>query len=107
MLYPKSTGGHNMFKKLTLKNDFHNTEANFRVQHNGKIEVNDIIHLSAGQVKKAKRILCWDDCTCSAELGTRAEYHEIDGLEVKISEDIKYNNMGELLGASLCIERIW
>ena len=96
-----------MYKKLILKNDFHSTYATFRVEHNGKIEVEDIITLSAGQVKKAKRLLCFDDCMCSGELGTRANYHELDGTEVKLSEDVKYNRMGEIVGASLCVERIW
>jgi hypothetical protein len=66
MLNPKSTGGNNMYKKLILKNDFHNTQAVCRVKHDGKVEVGDMIELSAGQIKKCKRILCWKDCMCKS-----------------------------------------
>ena len=97
-----------MYKKLILNNDFHNTQAVFRVQHSGEVEVDDIITLSAGQVKKAKRLLCCNDCQCSGELGTRAEWHELDGKEIKISYDILIDNItGQITGAKLYIERIW
>lgn len=97
-----------MYKKLILKNDFHNTSATFRVEHLGKIEIDDVIKLSEGQVRKAKRLLCpGDTCMCSGDLGTRADFHELDGIEVDFQENVKYNNLGELLGASLYVEKIW
>jgi hypothetical protein len=97
-----------MYKKLILKNDFHNTQAVFRIQHSGEIEVNDIINLSASQVKKAKRLLCYDDCQCSGELGTRADWHELNGQEIKISYDIQHDNYtGQITGGKIYIEKIW
>jgi len=98
-----------MYKKLVLKNDFHNTEATFRVQHNGEVEIDDIITLSANQIRKSQKLLCGiDGCSCSGELGTRAEWHELDGEEVKLQEEIFYNNRtGKPEYAKLYIEKIW
>ena len=97
-----------MFKKLTLKNDFHNTEANFRVEANNEIKLDDVITLSKNQVNKAKRLLCWKDCACSGELGTRADWHVLDGEEVKFEEHVIYDQRtGELLGVELYVRKIW
>jgi hypothetical protein len=97
-----------MYKKLILKNDFHNTQAVFRVEHKGEIAVGDLIELTAGQIKKAKRLLCCDGCMCSGELGTRAEWHKLDDAEIKFSYDVFYDNLTEQPNyAKLCIEKIW
>jgi hypothetical protein len=96
-----------MYKKLILKNDFHNTQATFRVQHNGDIKINDVIRLSPKQIKKAKRLLCCEGCMCSGTLGTRGGWHELGGLEVKLHEDIRYDgHTGSIEGALLVVERI-
>lgn len=97
-----------MYKKLILKNDFHNTQATFRVEHTGKIKIDDVITLTVNQVKKAKRLLCCKDCICSGELGTRANYHQLNDKEVGLGIEVHHDNRtGEILGASLYIERIW
>jgi hypothetical protein len=49
-------------KKLTLKNDFHNTLVNL-LPKDGQ--------LTASQIKRAKKALCCDGCTCSDDLGCR------------------------------------
>ena len=97
-----------MYKKLVLKNDFHNTQATFRVEHKGEIEVGDIIELTAGQIKKAKRLLCCEDCMSSGELGIRAEWHKLEDEEIKFSYEIFYNNRtGQPEYARLYVEKIW
>jgi hypothetical protein len=107
MPYPKGTEVI-MFKKLVLKNNFHNNQATFRVEHKGKIEVDDVITLSASQIAKAKRLLCGGgDCLCSGELGARSDWHELDGMEVKLQENVKYGRDGKISGASLYVEAIW
>ncbi len=95
-------------KNLVLKNDFHNSEVTLRVNHAGEIEVDDVIKLSAGQVKKAQNTLCGiDGCLCSGELGTRAGWHQLGDQEVKLSENVEYDRNGKIIGASLYIEKIW
>ena len=49
--------------KITLTNDFHNTEVALNVKNN---------LISAGQIRRANKELCGiDGCTCSDDLGTR------------------------------------
>ncbi|MFA4834926.1 MAG: hypothetical protein WC749_02475 [Dehalococcoidia bacterium] len=92
-----------MAKTLVLKNDFHNTQVNLRVKHDGAVEVMDIIKLTPGQVKKSHRSLCGSaDCTCSGDLGTRAPWHELGGVEVKLSIDTNQDG-----SATLAVEQIW
>lgn len=47
---------------ITLTNDFHNTEIKFRDRCGS---------LSKDQVRKAKKALCVEGCTCSDAAGTR------------------------------------
>lgn len=96
-----------MYKTLTLKNDFHNTSVDLRVRHSGNIGTGDIIKLSAGQVKKAKRELCTKDCQCSGELGTRAQWHRLGSEEVKLSVDIECRDGLHIDGATLAVEQIF
>jgi len=98
-----------MYRKLVLKNDFHNSEAVFRVRHFGEIEVDDIIELSAGQVKKAQRLLCGiESCVCSGEIGIRGRWHELDSKEINIEDVIQYDRQtGQVTGARLYIHEIW
>jgi hypothetical protein len=50
--------------KLTLVNNFHNTETTIHVPESGK--------LTATQVRRARRALCGvHGCTCGGELGER------------------------------------
>ena len=72
-------------KKITLRNDFHNTEINL-VPHDGK--------LSPSQVARARRTLCGiENCCCSGDLGTRGPQ---DGFEL---EPIYDTRLGEIIGA--------
>ncbi len=98
-----------MYLKLVLKNDFHNSEAVFRVQHFGEVKAGSVIELSVGQVKKAHKLLCGiESCLCSGELGTRGSLHELDGREISIEETIYHNNItGQITGAELYIYKIW
>jgi len=96
-----------MTKTLTLKNDYHNTAVNLRVHHDGIIETMDIIHLTAGQVAKAKRTLCVAGCQCSGDLGTRADWHILGGLEVKLSIDTDSTDGKHITGARLAVEQIF
>ena len=61
--------------KITLANDFHNTEITL-ICKDGK--------LSAGQVKRASRTLCGvSGCCCSGDVGYRGPQQDgIDGIEV-------------------------
>lgn len=97
-----------MYKKLVLKNDFHNSTVTFRVQLD-EVKEGNIIYLSENQVKKAQRLLCGINfCTCSGELGMRSEWYELDGENVKLSQDPIYNNRtGKIEGCILHIDRIW
>lgn len=58
-------------KRITLSNDFHNTEITLHVKDNT---------ISAGQVKKARRELCGiSGCTCGNDLGMRGkQQHHVD-----------------------------
>jgi hypothetical protein len=98
-----------MYKKLVLKNDYHNTQVTLRVEHNGKIEIDDVIELTAGQIKKTQKLLCGiAECLCAGDLGTRGNWHDLDGEEVKLQEEIFYNNRtGKPEYAKLYIEKIW
>lgn len=52
-------------EKITLRNDFHNTEVTLNVK-------NDTI--TAGQVKRSRKVLCGiSGCTCGDDLGARGE----------------------------------
>lgn len=60
--------------KITLYNDFHNTEITLIVK-NGM--------LSPAQVKKSKKALCGiAGCTCGDELGTRGNQDLPEGMEI-------------------------
>lgn len=96
-----------MTKKLVLKNDFHNTEVILRVKHNGKVEIGDVVELTASQVKKAKSALCCKDCICSGELGTRAYWHRLGDNEIKFEDTIRQDNQGRITGATLYIRTIF
>lgn len=96
-----------MYKKLILKNDYHNTQATFRVEHDGDIKKGDIITLTEGQIKKAKRLLCCDGYICSDALGVRAEWHKLGDEEIKISHEVTYDRQGNITGAWLQIEKVW
>jgi hypothetical protein len=96
-----------MYKTLTLKNDFHNTSVNLRVEHDGEIEVGDVIHLTGSQVKRAKRELCVKDCICSGDTGARADWHQLGDKEVKLSIDINADRNWHITGATIAIEKIY
>jgi len=68
--------------KITLTNDHHTTTVNLVVKAG---------RLTAGQVRKAKRVLCYPTCECSGPLGTR-DIQEVDLV-------LEYSNVGVLLGA--------
>lgn len=92
-----------MYKTLTLKNDFHNTEVNLRV----KLETGDVIELSAGQVKRAKRELCTQGCICSGVTGSRSAWHEIDGRAVQLGfQPYENPRTGKLESVTVWIERV-
>lgn len=59
---------------ITLKNDFHNTEITMRDKCG---------RLSKAQVRRAKKILCCNECKCSDEAGTRGPqyWQQADGAE--------------------------
>lgn len=67
-------------EKVTLKNEFHNTEVNIHVPDNGI--------LSVGQTRRARRSLCgMDDCCCGSVDTLQGDYdaiehHRTDGLIV-------------------------
>lgn len=63
-------------RKITLTNDFHNTEVTLNLR-DGK-------NLSPGQVKKARNTLCGiKGCTCSGAVGTRGW----DNPEIEVRQD--------------------
>jgi hypothetical protein len=96
-----------MYKTLTLKNDFHNTEVDLRVKHDGKLEAWDAIELSVGQVKRAKRELCTQGCICSGATGARSQWHEIDGWAVQLGFQPNENpRTGKLESVTVWIERV-
>ena len=71
--------------KLTLSNDFHNTEITLNCKDD---------KLSAGQVKRANRELCgMSDCCCSGDIGYRGPQDGFDGIEAI------YDRMGKITGA--------
>ncbi len=100
-------GDLKMKKTLTLKNDFHNTTVNLKVDHVDPLEVGDFITLTDNQVRKAKNALCCSDCICSGELGDRADWHQLGDSEVKFQVDVKRDRNGKLTGADLIVERIF
>lgn len=54
--------------KITLTNDFHNTEINLVAKQNSK----GVLYFSKSQCQKAQRTLCGiKGCGCSGVLGTR------------------------------------
>ena len=65
--------------KVTLKNDFHNTEITL---------VSKDYYLSADQIKKAKQTLCCADCTCSNEAGQRGDGVELEFFSSGIAKII-------------------
>lgn len=63
-------------RKITLTNNFHNTEVILNVK-DGK-------NISANQVKKANKILCgYNGCLCSGYMGTRGT----QAVEIEINQD--------------------
>ena len=70
--------------KLTLKNDFHDTEVTLKITL-AEIKEGATFELSPNQVKRAHRELCGTgDCCCSGHTGARAPWHKIDGKEVQL-----------------------
>ena len=59
---------------FTLVNNFHGTEVRLRIRYQGGT---GYVHLSAGQVRRAKRTLCASDCRCSDDMGLRRESIEV------------------------------
>jgi len=70
--------------KITLTNDFHNTAINLIPKNN---------KLSVAQIKRARRALCVNGCTCSSDFGTRGRQ---DGFELEV---IYNNRTGQISGA--------
>lgn len=71
-------------RKLTLKNDFHNSEVTLNIDLE-KIKVGETFKLSPSQLKRSFRELCgMKDCCCGGVAGQRAKWHEIDGVEVQL-----------------------
>jgi hypothetical protein len=69
-------------EKITLTNNFHNTSVNL-IPYKG--------FLSAGQVKRAKRVLCGiSGCCCGDDLGQRGPQE----VHVEVHQD----STGELVG---------
>lgn len=57
-------------KKVSLKNDFHNTEVTVA----GENPYYNCIRLTPRSVQKAKKALCGiEGCTCSNDLGVRGD----------------------------------
>lgn len=68
-------------KKITLINDFHDTEIKLVV---------DNCRLSLNQTNKAKRALCGiKDCKCSGPFGYRGYQNDFDGVEEIIDQEGK------------------
>ncbi len=66
--------------KVTLMNDFHNTQIVLRVRKGGI--------LSPNQIKRAKRALCpFSDCTCSGAVRTRGPQYAPDGRKMTVAYD--------------------
>jgi|CXWL01.1.fsa_nt_gi hypothetical protein len=57
---------------ITLTNDFHNTQITLKDKAGA---------LSASQVRKAKKALCVEGCTCSDFAGTRGRQYWGEGEE--------------------------
>lgn len=60
---------------ITLTNSFHNTSVNLRptISSANKYGPKEL-HLSARQVKRARRVLCGvDGCLCGDDIGARGE----------------------------------
>jgi hypothetical protein len=78
-------------KTITLRNDFHCTECNVRVRFSksGRGE------LTERQVKRARNVLCCDECSCGGPLGERGpqdvdviptNFRGIRGVELWLSD---------------------
>ncbi len=72
--------------KITLTNDFHNTEAT--------VIVNDSMMLSNSQIKRAQKKLCgMSGCECSNAAGTRGRQYLPDGSRFDLSFDADRNGV--------------
>ena len=68
---------------ITLKNDFHNTSVNIRCRVVDSYDTSTA-YLSAGQIKRAKLVLCGvSGCCCSRADGTRGK-QDIDGKTLEV-----------------------
>ncbi len=59
-------------RKITLRNDFHNSSAKVLASDAG----GGWYRLSPSQVKRARRVLCFKGCQCCNFLGTRGPQDE-------------------------------
>lgn len=64
-------------RQITLTNDFHGSSVAVRLSDNN--------HLSAAQVRKARRALCgYADCMCGGTAGTRGRQRTEDGERIDL-----------------------
>jgi len=57
---------------VTLRNDFHNTSVTLRCEVLSHIHNECVIYPTAGQLKRARRELCYQkDCTCGKIRGNQ------------------------------------
>lgn len=78
--------------KVTLRNDFHNSEVTLRTNVLSHIHNVATAYLSAGQVKKAKRKLCGvQGCTCSGEAGICGPQSLANGKRLEVNIDAAYS----------------
>ena len=54
--------------KITLTNEYHNRSIDLYVKYE---QPTNSAELSIGQIRRAKKWLCFDDCQCSGPLGYR------------------------------------
>jgi hypothetical protein len=74
----QTNNGANNMTKITLTNDFHNTEARLIVKDH---ELGDEVEISASQYYRANRALCgMPDCRCGGTYG--GEYYTYDDRDM-------------------------
>lgn len=74
--------------KITLKNDFHNSEINLNCEVKSHIHNVATAYLSANQTKRAKSKLCGiSGCTCSGVDGSRGRQNLENGKRLEINND--------------------
>jgi opacity protein-like surface antigen len=95
-------------KTLVLKNDFHGTKYTLTVNHTGKVKVDDVINLTAEQVKEVKKTLCGDyPSPFDGELGIReTAWHKLGNKEIKIKELVMYDSNRQIVGAMLTVTEV-